>query len=579
MPATPPNPPQNQPPSPPVNPATNTPPTANQAPYPPVPPAQQAAAAMTTDIPQTTKPKKGSKKLIAIVLLMLILIISLLTTGVLLIAYEKVSMGNKDLQNRISMLVLSIPFLPKTPKYVVLTSYDAHKDITSSYIDASFSMQSDSLPEPFNLIPLAFTASGAMDYSDPENPISDINIDIASQFNLDARTIGATSYFKINRLPVFLFDLLGIENVDPFNALTNQWFYIDQSMLANTPYDLQSESELSELNEKYERLFLEFAEEDVVPKLQLSNESLEGIGMHKLNMELDSAEFAAMYQEITEKLFQELYEDLGTTNLYGGTPEFEAPEELEVVRFSAWVDKKNYLVRKMEVYMKFNSTTSTGDTMTTNQGVANSENDLIGPRTTTFQVLDDIQEVELTFTVNLSRFGEKFDISAPGDAIPFEEFLVQVSGAFGADSPFPFVAAFAQDFTKAKVDVDLMVTMTDLYYATEKSYPTFAELIDSDIVSDKILTTIATSRIQYQTSPDQNTVVLYSTIPNPENSVAPYYAAVVSNTLPRSLGNYSAEELNSLLISIGLQADPLLGTSASGQFVPQSPPVVPIEAF
>jgi hypothetical protein len=53
-------------------------------------------------------------------------------------AYGQINIGSKETQENISDVIQSLPFMPKTPRYVLKSSVGAHKKVTRFRLDASF---------------------------------------------------------------------------------------------------------------------------------------------------------------------------------------------------------------------------------------------------------------------------------------------------------------------------------------------------------------------------------------------------------------------------------------------------------
>src|SRR5690606_31947609 len=157
----------------------------------------------------------------------LIVLVGFLLGAGILIAQEKIPVSNKDLQMRIASIVFKLPFVEKTPKFVVLSSINAFEKIKTGYTDASFAVQGLPLPQPFTDLRLEMPYKGAHDWSDPHNPRSDGTFNCIGQSELDSRALEDRVYFKVNKLPSLVLGFLGVANSNAFDVLLNQWVEID----------------------------------------------------------------------------------------------------------------------------------------------------------------------------------------------------------------------------------------------------------------------------------------------------------------------------------------------------------------
>lgn len=151
------------------------------------------------------KPKKPKKKLIIIgLLIFLFIFLTGSAVAAYSVAYEKINIGNPELQSKISNFVQSLPFTPKTSKYILLRMVKAQDEVDKVAFDISASFDADDLLSGMGLNKLDFATTGNIDYSDPNNLKADVQIDLTKGATLLLKKIDDSLYFNVQELPEFL---------------------------------------------------------------------------------------------------------------------------------------------------------------------------------------------------------------------------------------------------------------------------------------------------------------------------------------------------------------------------------------
>src|SRR3989344_8831556 len=119
---------------------------------------------------QSNKPKSNKFKLFLLLLLFIFILGAAFAGLVYGVAYEKIKLDkNQDIQKQVSYIVQSIPFMPKTPKFLLTKSALVHKKVTKQSFNASLAIDSDDLAGELGINKIDIEGTGSVDYSDPKN--------------------------------------------------------------------------------------------------------------------------------------------------------------------------------------------------------------------------------------------------------------------------------------------------------------------------------------------------------------------------------------------------------------------------
>lgn len=141
-----------------------------------------------------------------------------------LVAYEKIDLNNSGLEYKIRHIVMSIPGLPKTSRYVLEKTADKFSK-SSLY---SFIYVLDTPYISSNNQPIKYILSGYIDYSDFNNIQATGSLDFAGSFAMDYRVKDKKSYFKINNISESTYNNLRIDPNKVSSVLEN-WMVTDSN--------------------------------------------------------------------------------------------------------------------------------------------------------------------------------------------------------------------------------------------------------------------------------------------------------------------------------------------------------------
>ena len=173
-----------------------------------------------------------------------------------------------------------MPGVPKNPKLVLEMVEEAHKKMPKSSFEISMSGQMDAAE-------IDLQATGFSDISDSENPRFSMKLLSYQEMDIDIRKPDKMMYIKVNKLPVALYALLGVDPVK-IKPLWENWIGVDVS-----------ESQM---------------EKDEFMDLNVSEDTKNGIKVYKLSFNKKSVS-----------------------------------ESVKSVKIDMWVDKKYMLILEMKI--------------------------------------------------------------------------------------------------------------------------------------------------------------------------------------------------------------------------------------
>jgi len=375
-------------------------------------PAETMPANETNYNYSTTHHQLSVLKIIIIILIPLILL-SILSVGIMA-AYEKIKLPflSQDLQTKLSQTVISLPFMPKTPKYVLMASQKAHESVSSAEVSLSAAFTSVELAQLTGSGNFDISLDGSIDFTDRKNPETSINLKVNNDLDADFVVKDKFVYFKINKLPPYLPLLLG-PNVN-LSSLLNTWVSYDASGLetdARNSLDMAKEENGQTADQLTEQALMAFADERLVPKMVMTDDNVDGFNTYKIHIDMDGTDIQE-FQKVIDKTLD--------TPKYATTVD-ETSQVFKSVKVDIWIDKENYYMRKMAAVVTIDPNIGALPLVagaSTIPGFANSQ--LAATPGTS-------NPIDFAIAVKLSKIGEKFDIKSPQDFIDVEEFSRRVS--------------------------------------------------------------------------------------------------------------------------------------------------------
>jgi len=372
--------------------------------------ASPAPAAASPGIPAPVR-RRPKALFAALGIGLFVFLLSGLSASAYLIAADKIPFPNAGLKNTISKIVFSIPFVPKTPKFVLAGVPAAHAKVSRSTFDISMAVdtgQSAGLAM-LGLGSLDVSLTGFTDITDPKNPRFTMTANAFRDFEVQMRKPDTNLYLKVDKIPVALTAMMGIEP-DIINQLMANWLVIDTSAL-QTEARKNLDELLTETDENITQteaearamaLLTRITEEDIAPDLQMVKEDLDGHPVYKISYQPTPDDLKA----IASKILLEYSEEVDSND-----PQqiMEFVTSIKNPTLVMYVDRSESYLRRLDL------------TFTIEPPVA----DDLSPSTLSELPLAFEPPARATFAtvIKWSNFGQDQAIDVPSPALTPEEFL------------------------------------------------------------------------------------------------------------------------------------------------------------
>jgi hypothetical protein len=386
-------------------PQTNLPPAQPEV----IPPSPQSESQPEPPQPERPQQAPKSKKpyIIIIIIAVVLLLIFALTSLMVATAYGKVSFGKPDLERSIERIVISIPFMPKTPRYVLESTTLAHRKVSKHSFDISFAGGTGTAFPLFGTNQLDAHITGNVDYSNPENITGSYNIQFGKDLELEARQLGKVLYLKINKVPEVLSTYVPMENEDVKSAL-QKWIMIDSTPASTEARDYLTEKSppKSATQSMMDTTIEIIQDEKVLREIKYTEEKLDKVPMYKLHLSATDE----LVDYIGDKLIEKSRSGYSAELQQMATDvEYQYSNTVKDLEIDVWVDKKDNYMSKSVVF--FNYLPESGTSTYADIPIAG-----LTPLATG-------EKVSVTLVANFDNFGEEVVVEAPTETMNYEEFM------------------------------------------------------------------------------------------------------------------------------------------------------------
>jgi hypothetical protein len=388
-------------------------------PLPPIPPTPSVSdqpqvitpSVLAPEESETPKPKNKLKVILSVFFSLVILALVASSALAYAVAYDKIKLSkNPDLQNKISLFVQNLSFMPKTPKYVFAQAAIAQEKITKESFDISLAIDSKDFSKMIGLSSLDMAAKGKIDYTDPKDPKVSVDISITKDFNLELRKSDPVLFFKINKLPGLLLAAIGLKT-EQFEPLTGKWIALDTTPLSTEARKNLEDQEVEPLSRDFVSESIgNFLDDRVLSKLAMEKTTIDGNAVYKISMTAD----ADLIDYLSQKV-DEASKRAGGASLDSLTePGAKLSDMVKRLSWEFNVDQKDYYIRKVVI---------STDLEVDQSGYGNL---FLGTSTSA----SNKSNISIAFAVKLDDFGKEVLIEKPTDSITFEEFTSRISDIF-----------------------------------------------------------------------------------------------------------------------------------------------------
>jgi|688.fasta_scaffold00337_24 hypothetical protein len=360
-------------------------------------------------------PRKNSKTaLFALLgLLFFFLLVVIIGATIVLAAYNKITLPNQKLQEGISYFIQDLPFMPKTPKYLLLKSAKAHESIGSAYTKISAAVKSDG----FSQIPgigntIEILGQGPIDVQNPENPKMSWKLNVTNDFESEFKLSEKILYFKINKIPALLYPFIGLTSSNfATNPYLNKWVYYDMNTLETDSSKLLDErGENLTTNELTEAKLILLGNK-LSEKMVTTEEDLENTPVYRISLKLTNQELQELEPEIVE-LFDMKSTDYDS-DIKDAQDTFSMVDNVEL---NVWIEKSTHYVRRFDFAADIK------------ENKIDNYSQVLGIKTVANETSKQ-NVASFALSISFSKLGENFenDFKAPSTAISFDQYMLEIT--------------------------------------------------------------------------------------------------------------------------------------------------------
>lgn len=332
-------------------------------------------------------------------------------------AYGWVNLNYPVIEEPVTKVVMSIPFLPKTPKYVLNQTVLAEQQVRKKSVDLSVSAKTPIFGQILGGAQIDAQIQGNVDPSGQGKSKFSLAASVANNlFSARMRQSGPKFYFKIDKVPDVLLASKGIDKAQ-VASLFDYWVVADASGLDTDASQLINSAGK---NPTAQKKFNDFLAKDVLPQLEMSKDSSLGFDAYKFHL------------SPSDQLINQFVVLSG--QLKGGS---DLPQELRVNQFNAaqvfknvninfWVDTQTYFVRKITLIVQLNPNVANPAVPTKVLGVS------IGPGINRLVAgipgVSSLENssIDIAAVLKLDDFGKDFEVAVPDKTIDAAQFAQEL---------------------------------------------------------------------------------------------------------------------------------------------------------
>lgn len=484
-------------------PPVSTPQTENPPPAPPAPPL--------------VPPKSNKKILVIAVLFVFLFVIFSVGTVTVLAAYEKITLPG-TLQYGAIALVQSLPFTPKTPKYILGKSLLKLKDLKTFNFDFSFSTKVAGFTDYLGTDTFDIVLKGPVDLIDIKNPKFGVNAKAGSDFEGDLAFNTSKTYFRFVKVPLKPLGVFSLTESD-ISPLLNQW--VEATSSANF-VESQAKSKLDQFSGQKtpqeilnEQAVAKIISEEIFSKIKMDSKTLDSHPSYHLFLSLTSSDIKRILTKINTVSQADKHLTVDQISTYSNL--------VENILMESWIDSASNdlleisLSSTIKVPSDLNTPTQVLGISTTYLASSSAvpQNNFLKQDSVTFATV-----------LKLSNHNKPVTIDFPKNAISVEEFTQKIENLLTKTQ-----TSSSQIGSPLLILPSIKIALDDYYSANSKYPRNFEELgqgLPKYALDDATRSQINDAKIVFKTSKDQSEVLLYSFTPivDPANSSISHYSAI-----------------------------------------------------
>ncbi len=390
-------------------------------------------------------PKKSHKVLFIVVGLIVTFVVLLGGAGATLaaVAYDKLSFNNPELEDSIEQWVVGMPFMPKTKAYILNASSIAHTKHTKNAFNLSLSAEGNGAGSgsALNLDRIDIEAKGDIDYTNQEKPDFSMNASITKDFNMDVRMKDPIIYFKVNKVPPMIYSALQLDQsqVEP---IFTQWIQYDTSTL-DTEASVMLENDKIDAGNQADDYLERLWGEKVMDRMNMSEESSDGVMTYKFDLEADDAMVDAI-------MYQAQNEAEGKSPSTLRTDPVKPSDYIKDYKMKIWIEKSSYLVQKVTLSFTYDQAALEQGNVEVTPSRVLGVSDVLG--------IEDLMlgqaapRYKVAMVIGLSDYGKDFKVEIPEKSLKPEEVVEQLMTAVqvGRQAPSSTIPSQTNSFNSVR---------------------------------------------------------------------------------------------------------------------------------
>lgn len=405
-----------------------------------------------------------NKKRLAVIIIAIFFILFVFVGGTFaMIGYGKLPLGSTKFRIFASDTLMSLPFMPKSPEYVMRRSIKKSMNIKKFAFDSSIAVDNAGSMMDLGSNNFDISVKGALDIVDAKNPKGYGKLMLARDLDLDLRMKDKKAYIKLNKFPQTILTMLSTFGLPQsiMDEVLNKWFYFDSTPLdteARKNQNMQKDDTDEKLNKVNDALIEAATDGTIKLKNSMASDKLENDSVYKVRTIIDARAINSTQMVISREL-DEKEKPLDKDKIAKMEKSIsDTVSDIEVVSF---IDKSTYYLRKITISFKIKEQSSS------RSGLGSSVDMLAGPLA--LGSLD--KEMPVSIVVIYSKIGEPVNVEIPKGSISFDELQRRIMEKLETASPSGLIANKNRlaDNTKRKSDINSILNALMIYQIENKN--------------------------------------------------------------------------------------------------------------
>lgn len=438
-----------------------------------------------------TPPKKSSLPVITSIILLFFILFSGLGVSAYFVAIEKIPISNSSLKETISSLVFSLPFVPKTPRYLLGAAISAHKKLSRNSFDLSLATSSNDFQSVLGTNQLDLRIAGYTDFSDAKNPKFTLDLDWSKQLSAHALKSDKLIYLKVDKLPLFVNAYLGMDPARMALILMNWVVYDPTPLETEARKNIRSQSGInSPINQTTVDLVNKMLDEDILPLIKVSSDQVGSDSAYKLTYQPTDTQLDRVYTKFSQGLGS--ISTLPKSDIFLKSVSVEPSQYIKNFVASIWIDQKKFYIRKLIVSFTYHPDRAVSAV--------------------------PVSDASIAIALKLSDFGKNIPIIVPSAALSPDEFYTLIQKY----SPKLIEQENSLKTTQLTSDLYALHASVLQYSLDHKGvFPSNLSVLVPKYLAS-LPNSVAEYKLVYKFDKSKTRFIIYSSIPDPINHDKPF---------------------------------------------------------